>query len=113
MHDKVVLDPIGEDRTVATVRDELVRELSNRRVQIVHDHELHRSRLFYFSGIVLNVVCLHGVVRRHETIRVNVTKLFQLLCELWCQQRMMLRRNIPQYVFNRLLCTFLPGRVSY
>lgn len=44
-HDQMILQPIREDRSVATIRDELVGELCDGWVQIVHNHELHGSRL--------------------------------------------------------------------
>ena len=94
LHDEVVLEPVREDRTVATVGHELVWELGDGRIQVVHNHELHRSSLLNLGRIVDNVVSLHRVVRRSESVAVNVSKLLQLLRKLWRQKLVVLSWNI-------------------
>lgn len=94
LHDKMILEPVRKDGTIASISHKLVRKLSDGRIQVVHDHKLHRSSLLSLSRIIENAISAHRIVSGAEAVAVNVTKLFQLLCELRRQQSMMFSGNI-------------------
>ena len=62
------LGPVREDRAVAAVCDELVRELCHGRVQVVLDHVLDGRGLYGFGWVPFHRVRLHLPVRGAEPV---------------------------------------------
>lgn len=50
------LSPVGEDLSISTIRDELVRKLGYTVVKVVHDHEHDCGCLLTLSRIVIDWV---------------------------------------------------------
>lgn len=81
MQDEVILCPIGENRPISTVCDELLGELSHLWVQIVHDVVDDASCLWCFGGVVM-VRIGHHAIGGSEAIHVDVAVILQLSVKL-------------------------------
>ena len=64
LHGQVVLRPVAEDAAVPSVGDNLVGELSDGLVEVVHDHELDTSGLAALGRVLGDVVGLWLGCRR-------------------------------------------------
>ena len=100
LHEEVVLSPVGEDGTVASVGDELMGELSNSLVEVVHDHELDGGGLTALGGVAGDGIGLHFVVGGAESVQVDVTVGLELLGELLSELGVILLGEVSEGVLD-------------
>ncbi len=84
MNNQVVLSPVGEDRSIATIGDELLRELGNLRVVIVHDVVDDTLCLWSPGGVVV-IGIGHNSIGGLKTIHIYVTVGLQFFEEFPCE----------------------------
>jgi hypothetical protein len=80
----MILCPIGEDRTVSPVGDQLLRKLGDCRIEVIHNVMDDAPGLGDASGIIVLRVGLDGV-GRFEAVHVDVSVIFELLVEFFAE----------------------------
>ena len=100
-HRQPILGPILEDRAVAAVGDQLVGELSDGRVKVVHDHQHDGCGLPALCRICVDRVRLHGNGSRPVTVHDDAPVMLQLLEKFTCHFIVMSFGQVPEGVFER------------
>lgn len=97
LHGQQVLSPVLEHGAVAAVGDQLVRELSHLRIQVVLDHVHDGLGLITETGVLLDRASVHLVVWP-EAHHVDAAVGLELLEELWGQRLVPLHGEVAQGV---------------
>ena len=118
LHDKTVLGPVLENCSVSAVGNQLMGMLCNSRIEVVLNHRHDGSRLTASGWIFVNGARKHSIIRT-ETIHVDASVLLQLPGKFFCEDLMMLLREVSQGIFDcqdfLLVAEYIlaPGRVIY
>ena len=97
LHGQQVLGPVLKYGSVTAIRNQFVRMLCYRRVEVVGDHQHDGCRLFGFVRVFVNRAGIHLIVRT-ETIHVDTSVGFQLMGKFIGQHLVELFREIPQSI---------------
>ena len=100
LHREQILCPVLEHRAVSAVRDQLVRVLRHRGVEVVLDHVHDRRGLGRSGGVLADRPRAH-LVGRPESVHVDPAPVPELFGELGGELTVLLRREVAQRVGHR------------
>lgn len=101
----MVLSPVGKDGAISTIGNQLFRELSHFRIEVVHD-VMNNARCLWGLSRIHMLGIGHYPVRWPEAVHIDVPVISQLGRKLRAKDSMKLIREIPQGISDGLYCFF-------